>query len=421
MQSSPFKICITFLLLITAGLLASYEYALDRSIVIDSSTDMPINLIDDREHGGQTTSELERTRDALIMHCNISKAYNWPYCDMTIRLGYEPFGINLENFSSLELDIETTGPGDQKVRVYLRNYNSSYSTTKDATSLKVNEVQYIPASAESPVSIPLKNFQVSAWWLSGRNLSPEQASPEMNNVSIIEIATGDSYLAGQHSIRVKQIVFKGKWVSFENILLIIIIMWVGAALIYLISSNLNTKKQLRDLERRKQELQHINEALELQAQEHKESSAHDLLTGTFNRIGLRDHLVDCVTAVKQRNQRFSVIFIEIENYLDLYRNHDEEKADALISQVAKVLRNTLRPGDYLGRWSKSRFIILCPGTSLSLSEQLSEKIRLSLVATDWMDSSEVLYQLSCTEMESTEDISAFINRSKSELYKKLDN
>lgn len=86
-----------------------------------------------------------------------------------------------------------------------------------------------------------------------------------------------------------------------------------------------------------------------------------------------------------------------------------------------MLRNTLRPGDYLGRWSKSRFIILCPGTSLSLSEQLSEKIRLSLVATDWMDDSELLYQLSCTEMESTEDISAFVNRSKSELYKKLDN
>ena len=70
---------VGLLLILTPLLLIWQHFGMTRVLEISPSHPYGVTITDDRYEKGNSVSSLERTRDALVMHCTLRPGYNWPF------------------------------------------------------------------------------------------------------------------------------------------------------------------------------------------------------------------------------------------------------------------------------------------------------------------------------------------------------
>ena len=70
---------VGLLLILTPVLLIWQHFGMTRVLEISPSHPYGVTITDDRYEKGNSVSSLERTRDALVMHCTLRPGYNWPF------------------------------------------------------------------------------------------------------------------------------------------------------------------------------------------------------------------------------------------------------------------------------------------------------------------------------------------------------
>lgn len=101
-------------------------------------------------------------------------------------------------------------------------------------------------------------------------------------------------------------------------------------------------------------------------------SYHDLLTGLYNRRYIVDSLGRLDTA---QNLPLSVIMGDVNGLKITNDAFGHQAADALLQQVACLLKNSCRPDDMVARWGGDEFIILLPQTTQQEAEAIIEGIK----------------------------------------------
>ena len=70
-------------------------------------------------------------------------------------------------------------------------------------------------------------------------------------------------------------------------------------------------------------------------------------------------------AASSRQQRpFTLAMVDIDHFKRFNDEHGHDVGDQALLVVAKVLDDTLRGGDIVGRWGGEEFLIALPGASL---------------------------------------------------------
>ncbi|MBC53526.1 MAG: hypothetical protein CMQ34_06765 [Gammaproteobacteria bacterium] len=91
----------------------------------------------------------------------------------------------------------------------------------------------------------------------------------------------------------------------------------------------------------------------------KHLATHDTLTGLPNRVMFSELLRQAIrTANRYRDQRFAVMFIDLDRFKavnDIYGHHT---GDALLAEVARRLRTPLRDSDIVARLGGDEFVVL---------------------------------------------------------------
>src|SRR6185295_15699489 len=78
-------------------------------------------------------------------------------------------------------------------------------------------------------------------------------------------------------------------------------------------------------------------------------ASHDSLTGLPNRV-MFGELLNHVLALSQRNQRrFAVLFIDLDRFKFINDSLGHEAGDALLREVSRRLKASLRAGDIVAR------------------------------------------------------------------------
>jgi diguanylate cyclase (GGDEF)-like protein/PAS domain S-box-containing protein len=96
-------------------------------------------------------------------------------------------------------------------------------------------------------------------------------------------------------------------------------------------------------------------------------ATHDSLTGLPNRV-MFGELLNHVLALSRRNQRkFAVLFIDLDRFKFINDSLGHEAGDALLREVAKRLKESLRASDIVARLGGDEFVMLLQ--DLSHSEQ----------------------------------------------------
>lgn len=83
---------------------------------------------------------------------------------------------------------------------------------------------------------------------------------------------------------------------------------------------------------------------------------HDALTGLPNRVQLLDHLALELARARRSGRAVAVLFLDLDGFKSVNDTHGHTAGDAVLATVASRMRETLREGDILARYSGDEFV-----------------------------------------------------------------
>jgi len=101
----------------------------------------------------------------------------------------------------------------------------------------------------------------------------------------------------------------------------------------------------------------------------------DKLTELANRRQLEQRAETEVARAHRYNTALSLILIDLDHFKQVNDKEGHPMGDAVLVEVAKLLRRMVRTSDLPGRWGGEEFMVLVPGTNEEQALILAEKLR----------------------------------------------
>ncbi|WP_244556549.1 GGDEF domain-containing protein [Enterovibrio nigricans] len=356
-----------------------------QSEYVISPSNLEFRYIDDAPSGGNTVGNVASSPDGkgAELQCSLGDAYKWPYCEIAISLTNKiQHGIDLSNYHSMVIEASYKAPApNQRLRVYLRNYNEDYSNGHDPVSLKFNGIEYAPSEGMTEITLPLNSFQVLSWWISDMAVPLEYAGPELNNVPLVEIATGSAPILGDHHLTIKSIHFEGLMVTEAALFRTLTFMWMFVVMIILTVKYWQSRETYARERRRGDKLKKINTSLRQQSETLSVLATTDALTGLRNRTEIYSALNKHLKAANK--QVCSALCLDLDHFKAVNDTHGHDMGDQLLVATAQILRDATSTSDIVVRWGGEEFVIFCPSKNLAQATFLAEKVRYSFENFNW--------------------------------------
>jgi diguanylate cyclase (GGDEF)-like protein len=133
----------------------------------------------------------------------------------------------------------------------------------------------------------------------------------------------------------------------------------------------------QDLEKRVQER---TRALEEAVQKNQLLSMTDSLTNVPNRRHFFQEYARQLQQAMRTRRPFALMVVDIDGFKQINDTHGHLHGDAVLKDVAHILRDNLRSIDALGRIGGDEFALALPETDLHGAQQVGERLRRSVAA-----------------------------------------
>ena len=120
-----------------------------------------------------------------------------------------------------------------------------------------------------------------------------------------------------------------------------------------------------------------------QAVQLQELSLRDPLTGLHNRRHFDVTLGTLFEQSRRHGHALSLVVADIDWFKRINDHHSHAMGDAVLRQVAELMRTHLRASDLLARWGGEEFVIALPETPLPAAAALCEKLRTLIEQFPW--------------------------------------
>jgi two-component system, cell cycle response regulator len=138
-----------------------------------------------------------------------------------------------------------------------------------------------------------------------------------------------------------------------------------------VNSMLRIKRLQEEIEERERELMEANERL-------RHMSQTDALTGLENRRHIETRLEEMFEHAKRLGEPFSCVMVDLDKFKSVNDEYGHQAGDAVLKQLAKILKNEVREIDHAGRYGGEEFILLLTGTVLDAAVTFAERCRKAI-------------------------------------------
>ena len=145
----------------------------------------------------------------------------------------------------------------------------------------------------------------------------------------------------------------------------------------------------------------------------------DPLTKLANRRAFEDEFQRRTAEFSRHGTRFLLMLIDIDRFKHLNDTYGHSAGDAVLSQLAVILKQTVRDTDLVTRYGGEEFALLLPAGEISLVTDSMERIRRAVEAAEFrIDSGRVRITVSSGAAEplGREAAAALVKRADTALY-----
>ncbi|WP_157956736.1 GGDEF domain-containing protein [Salinicola halimionae] len=115
---------------------------------------------------------------------------------------------------------------------------------------------------------------------------------------------------------------------------------------------------------------------------YRRDAMHDSLTRAFNRRAIFER----ASGYWKLGRAFAVVLVDADHFKNINDNHGHTAGDAVLRHLAKLLRDSLRSDDSVGRVGGEEFLILLPGAGQTQAIAAAMRIRDRLARHPcWLD------------------------------------
>ena len=164
-----------------------------------------------------------------------------------------------------------------------------------------------------------------------------------------------------------------------------------------------------------------HEEIERQKKIFYQASITDSLTKIYNRA----YLIEVLQAEFARNLRYiaplSGILLDVDNFKRVNDTYGHLMGDAVLRQIAEIIRLMVRQVDTFGRYGGEEFMVILPNTTAADAVLVAEKIRKKVAETEFGEKQQPLFitlslGVSDTTSGSPETVDDFIYNTDRALY-----
>jgi diguanylate cyclase (GGDEF)-like protein len=105
------------------------------------------------------------------------------------------------------------------------------------------------------------------------------------------------------------------------------------------------------------------------------SASIDELTGACNRRSLLERLHEERERARRHRKSLCVLMLDLDHFKHINDSFGHRIGDAVLENVGRLLRTTLRAGDFAGRYGGEEFCVVLTDTPLSGARVVAERIR----------------------------------------------
>jgi diguanylate cyclase (GGDEF)-like protein len=113
---------------------------------------------------------------------------------------------------------------------------------------------------------------------------------------------------------------------------------------------------------------------------HRSEAVIDPLTGMLNRNSLKDRTVELAHQSERTGQPVGLIVGDLDHFKQVNDSHGHATGDAVLQDVAYLLRKQLRAFDLAYRIGGEEFLVLLPGANREQAEVMAERLRQGVLA-----------------------------------------
>ena len=110
----------------------------------------------------------------------------------------------------------------------------------------------------------------------------------------------------------------------------------------------------------------------------EELATHDPLTGLLNRRGLELRLSEELAHARRSGDPMSAILIDCDDFKRVNDSLGHATGDAVLAQIAGIIRARVRPRDHVGRFGGDEFLVLMPATRMPEALVGAQRLRVAI-------------------------------------------
>jgi diguanylate cyclase (GGDEF)-like protein len=156
-------------------------------------------------------------------------------------------------------------------------------------------------------------------------------------------------------------------------------------------------------------------------QQLRRAASVDELTGACNRRALLERLREESERARRHRNPLCVLMLDLDHFKEVNDSFGHRIGDAVLENVGRLLRGTLRAGDFAGRYGGEEFCIVLTDTPLSgariAAERIRRQIAMQAVCGPAGESVQVACSIGIAEVDAARDVMEAIELADRALYR----